>query len=181
MTRKDCQLGQLTKEKNMDLFFEVIIAFLLKMADNALSTVKTVFLTKGKYLLASIFAGISTLFYLLAIVRIASTNNIWSILAMCFATFLGTLLPCFIIKKSERDKLYIFDITSDTFENGKMFADVLRTKNVAVNTSVVYDRNLNRTLLCKVYCASKEQSKMVQELLRDKAEFKYNVYVPIEE
>ena len=166
---------------SVEFIIEVTIAFLLKMADNALSTVKTIFLTKGRHVLASIFAGISTLFYLLAIVRIASSNNIWSILAMCFATFLGTLLPCFIIKKSERDKLYIFDITSDTLENGKEFADVLRAKNVAVNTSIVYDRDLNKTILCKVYCASKEQSKMVQEILKDKPEFKYNIYVPIED
>ena len=53
---------------------EIGIAFGLKMADNALGTVKTLYLSKGKFFGASIFASMSTLFYLLAIVRIATEN-----------------------------------------------------------------------------------------------------------
>lgn len=160
---------------------EIGIAFGLKMADNALSTVKTLYLSKGKFFGASLFASMSTLFYLLAIVRIANSNDMASIIAMCAATFVGTLMPCYLLKKSERDKLYIFDITSDTMDNGKRFADEIRDSNIAVNTSVVYDKNMKKTLLCKVYCATKEQSKMVNDLLKNKDEFKYNVYVPIED
>ena len=160
---------------------EIGIAFGLKMADNALGTVKTLYLSKGKFFGASIFASMSTLFYLLAIVRIANSNDMASILAMCAATFLGTLMPCYLIKKSEREKLYIFDVTADTLDNGKQFADIVRDNNIAVNTSVVYDKNMKKTLLCKIYCATKEQSKMINDLLKNKNEFKYNVYVPIED
>ena len=42
---------------------EIGIAFGLKMADNALSTVKTLYLSKGKFFGASLFASMSTLFY----------------------------------------------------------------------------------------------------------------------
>ena len=160
---------------------EILIAFSLKMADNALGTVKTLFLSKGKYFSASLFASLSTLFYLFAIVRIANSNDIYSIVAMCVATFFGTLFPCFVIKRSEKEKLYIFDVTSDTMENGKIFADTLRGENVAVNTSVVYNRDMAKTLMCKVYCSSKEQSKMVNEMLKKNKDFKYNIYVPIED
>jgi len=160
---------------------EIGIAFGLKMADNALSTVKTLYLSKGKFFGASLFASMSTLFYLLAIVRIANSNDIYSIIAMCFATFFGTLMPCYLLKKSEREKLYIFDVTSDSMDSGKEFADTVRNSNIAVNTSVVYDKNMKKTLMCKIYCATKEQSKMINDLLKNKNEFKYNVYVPIEE
>lgn len=160
---------------------EIGIAFGLKMADNALSTVKTLYLSKGKFFGASLFASLSTLFYLLAIVRIANSNDIYSILAMCIATFVGTLMPCYLIKKSERDKLYIFDITADNLANGKKFADIVRGNNIAVNTSVVYDKNMNKTLLCKAYCSSKEESRFLNEMLKENNEFKYNVYVPINE
>lgn len=165
----------------MSIVIEILIAFFLKMADNALGTVKTIYLTRGKALLASIFAGVSTLFYLIAIVRIANSNSIWAIIAMCFATFLGTLLPCFLIKKSERDKLYIFDITADSMDGGKAFADVLREKNIAVTTSVIYGQKMEKTLLCKVYCSSKKESRLVQELLELHRDFKYHIYVPIEQ
>lgn len=160
---------------------EVLIAFSLKMADNALGTVKTLFLAKGKYFRAALFNSLSTLFYLLAVVRIAKSNDIYSIIAMCVATFFGTLMPCFIIKKTERDKLYIFDVTSDNLDNGKQFADILRTKNVALNTTVVYNREMEKTLLVKIYCSSKEESRMVTDMLENKKNFKYNIYVPIED
>lgn len=160
---------------------EILIAFGLKMCDNALGTVKTIYLSKGKYVLAAVFNSLSTLFYLLAVVRIANSNDIYSLIAMCVATFIGTLMPCFIIKKSERDKLYIFDITSDTMENGKRFADHLRDMNVALNTATVYDRNMQKTLLIKVYCSSKDESRIINEMLKKKESFKYNIYVPIED
>ena len=160
---------------------EILIAFTLKMADNALGTVKTLFLAKGKYVAAAFFNSFSTLFYLMAVVRIAKSNDIYSIIAMCVATFIGTLMPCFIIKKAERDKLYIFDVTSDTLENGKRFADILRMKNVALNTTTVYNREMKKTLLVKIYCSSKEESRMVTDMLENKKNFKYNIYVPIED
>ena len=163
------------------IVFEILIAFFLKMADNILGTVKTIYLTKGKPFKAAAFAGFSTLFYLIAIVRIANSNSIWSIIAMCFATFLGTLIPCVFFNRSERERLYIFDITANTLDAGKQFADILRSENIAVTTSSVYARNMEKTLLCKVYCSSKEDSRFVQSLLDDHKEFKYHIYTPIEE
>ena len=163
-----------------NIILDIAIAFGLKICDNALSTVKTIFLSKEKYVSAYLFASFSTLFYLLAIVRIANSNDPYSMAAMCVATFIGTLIPCFIVKKTEREKLYIFDVTSDTLENGKEFADALRKNNIAVNSNIVYNREMVKTLQCNIYCKTKEQSKVVNDLLKDKEDFKYNVCVPIE-
>ena len=166
---------------DMVALIEIGIAFALKIADNTLGTFKTIFIAKGKYVMASVFNAASTMFYLLAIVRITSSNSFASMLAMCAATFLGTLLPSFLLKKTERDKLYIFDITADTMEAGFDFADTLRSSNIAVNTSPVYNKNMEKTLAIKAYCPSKESSRKVIELLEGKDNFKYNVYAPIEE
>ena len=160
---------------------EILIAFSLKMGDNALGTVKTIYIAKGKYVRAALFNSLSTLFYLMAVVRIAKSNDFYSMIAMCVATFIGTLIPCFVIQKAERDKLYIFDITSDTLSSGMVFADILRDKNIAINTTSVYNREMEKTLLIKVYCASKEESRVVTDLLNYNEKFKYNIYVPLDE
>ena len=160
---------------------EILIAFILKLSDNALGTFKTICIAKGKYLAASLFASLSTMFYLLAIVRIANSSNVYSMIAMCCATFLGTLLPAKLLKRTEKDKLFIFDITSNTCDNGVVFADMLRAKNVALNTSVVYNRDMEKVLLIKVYCQSKAESRLVLEELKNEDAFKYNVYAPIED
>lgn len=158
---------------------EILIAFLLKMVDNTLGTFKTISLNKEKYYSASIFNAVGTFFYLLAVVRMTRSDNIWGIVAMCIATFFGTLLPGLFVKSSEKDKLYIFDITADSMESGMKFADELRELNIAVRTAITYDKIMNRTLACKVYCNSKEESRLVNSLIRP--EFRYNVYVPISE
>lgn len=158
---------------------EVIISFVLKAIDNALGTFKTIYLQKERYVLGAIFNSFATFFYLMAIVQVAKSNNIYSIIAMCVATFIGTYLPGLFIKKSERDKLYIFDITADDFSTGKTFADVIRSKNIAIKTTVSYDTEMNKVLSCKVYCSTKKESKTVNKLIPEK--FKYHVYVPLSE
>jgi hypothetical protein len=101
----------------------------------------------------------------------------FSIIAMCAATFLGTLIPGIIIKKSERDKLFIYEITTSDLEEGKMFADELRDTNIAIRSHTTYDEDMNKVLVCKVYCSTKRESKIVDMLIPNS--FRYHIYVPV--
>ena len=157
---------------------EIAIAFILKLLDNSLGTAKTIFIAKGQYFLGSLFSAVGTLFYLLAIVRITKTSNIAGIIAMCIATFVGTLATSLFIRRVEPEKLFVYDITADTLENGKAFADALRARNIPVRTYLTYDKHMKKTLACNVYCSTKEESKMVEELLQPG--FKWNTYIPLE-
>lgn len=155
---------------------EILLVFILKIIDNILATAKTIYINKEKYVIASLFNAFSTFFYLILIVQIAKSNDIKSIIAMCVATFIGTYLPGVLIKKSEREKLFIFDITSDTLETGKQFADEIRDNNIAITTYSARDKHMNKVLTCKVYCRTKEESRIVKELLNPN--FKYNIDIP---
>jgi len=156
-------------------FGGIVLAFILKLLDNSLGTAKTIFLAKGKYLLGSLFNALSTFFYLAAIVSVAKTSSMAGVIAMCVATFLGTLIPSLIIKKAEPERLFIFDITADTLESGKAFADELRERNIPVRTYFTYDKKLNKTLACNIYCSTKEESKLVESLIRPN--FKWHLIV----
>lgn len=156
----------------------ILISFLLKAIDNGLSTAKTIYINKERYLIASLLNAFATFFYLFAIVQLTKSNSMANIIAMCVATFIGTLLPGVIFKKSEREKLYIFDISSDTLESGKEFADKIREYNIAIKTYKSYDKNKKKILSCKVYCTNKEESKIVDSLIGPN--FKYNIYVPLD-
>lgn len=92
---------------------------------------------------------------------------------MCVATFLGTLLPGILIKKSERDKLYIYDITANNLENGKHFADIIREYNIPIKTYVSYDSDMKKVLSCKIYCPGRLESKIILESIPEL--FKYHV------
>lgn len=155
----------------------IIQAFVLKLIDNGLATIKTIYLHKEKYFLGAVFNSLSTFFYLIAIVQIAKSNDIFSIIAMCLATFLGTYFPGIIIKKSERNKLFIFDVTADNLESGKEFADKIRDKNIAIKSYITYNEDLEKVLSCKIYSNNRDESKTINKLIPQN--FKYNVYVPL--
>lgn len=156
---------------------EIFIVFLLKLLDNTLGTMKNIYLAREKFLFSSLLAAMSTTVYMIAVVRMAKSDGVFSIIAICAATFIGTLIPGLLVKKSEKEKLYIFDITADNMNSGKEFADILRIANIPTKTSVVYDKMMIKTLSIKAYCANREESKMVNEALYPA--FKYNVYTPM--
>lgn len=156
-----------------------LMAFVLKTLDNGLSTAKTIYINKERYVLGALLNAFSSFFYLVAIVELTKSNDMKSIVAMCVATFIGTYLPGLLIKKSEREKLWIFDVTADNLENGKEFADKVREKNIAIKTYISYDNEMNKVLSCKVYCLTRSESRLINNLIPK--DFKYNVFVPLED
>ena len=157
--------------------FEIIMVFMLKLIDNALATVKTIYIQKEKYLISAIFNALSTFFYLVAIVQVSKSSNLSGIIAMCLATFIGTYLPGIIIKKSEGDKLFIFDITSDNLELGRAFADNVRTLGIPIKTYSTYNNNMEKILTCKIYCATKEDSQKILDIMP--TTFDYYINLPL--
>lgn len=153
------------------------IIFTCKIFDNALGTAKSIFLNKEKYVLSSFFQAASTAFYMFAVVKVVQSNDPLTLVVLVLATFIGALIPGLIYKKSIKETLYVFDITADTMENGKKFADTLRAENVKITTLTVHDQAMSKTLSIKAYCKTKTESKKVNDLICP--EFRYNVYAPI--
>lgn len=156
---------------------ELILLFSIKLFDNILSTCKSIYLSKEKYIKASVFNAFSTFFYFIAIVQMTKSNSLSSVIVICLATFIGTYASGKLIRKQEGDRLYIFRITSDTFENGTTFADAVRKNNIPIQSTIVYDQTLNKTLFCEVYCKTKDESKTINDLLPKS--FKYHIQNPI--
>lgn len=156
---------------------EILIVFILKLIDNTLNTMKNIFLIKEKFLVSSLLAALSTAVYMVMVMKMAKTEGIISIIAIFAATFIGTLVPGVAVKKTEKDKLYIYDITADNINNGKEFADILREANIATKTSIAYNNEMYKTLSIQAYCSNREESRMVNDHISPT--FKYNVYAPM--
>lgn len=152
----------------------MLMTFLYKIMDNALSTLKNIYLHKQKYLLSSIFSASSTFFYMVAMVNAIKDNSLWSIIAMCVATFLGSYIPAKAIEKREGDKLYVYEITTDEFEEGLLFANSIREMNIPVKTNTIYNDKKEKVVEVKVFCNTKAESSMIKELIGN---YKYHAYV----
>ena len=111
--------------------------------------------------------------------KMAKTDGLISIVAIFVATFIGTLLPGTVVKKTEKDRLFIYDITADNFNNGKKFADILREADIATKTSIAYNNEMDKTLSIQAYCSSRDESRLVNENIS--STFKYNIYAPIKQ
>lgn len=145
----------------------VIIIFILKSFDCVFGTLKSIYLQKGKYFLSSLFAALSTAMYAVSLVFAFKDNSIASLIAIAIATFIGSYLPAKFMEHIESDKLYAYEITSDTLESGQIFADKLRQHNIPVNTTTVHDKSLNKVILCKAYSQNKRISKTIEDLIPD--------------
>lgn len=116
---------------------------------------------------------VSTAMYAVSMVLIVKDNSWESMVALCSAAFLGNYLPSKTIDRLEKDGLYIYEITSNTLDRGKDFADKLRNYNIPVNTTTIRNNKMEKVLLCRVYSQSKESSRVVEAILPN--DFKYTI------
>ena len=153
----------------------MLMTFVCKMMDNALSTLKNIFLHRGNFFASSLFSAAGTFFYMVAMVNAIKDNSLWSIIAMCIATFLGSYIPAKVVERMEDDKLFVYEITSHTFDEGLELADTIRDMNIPIKTTSIYDKKLDKVLEIKVFCSTKNESSIIKELIKDN--FKYHCYV----
>lgn len=147
--------------------------FVLKLLDGVLGTLKGIFMLKNKGLLSALAGTVGTFFYLTMVMQLIKVNTTSGILLICLATFLGTYIPMLIAKKIEKEKVYIFNITPDTNEKGKDFADQIRQANIPVLTYKGYNKSTELVLCCKIFSQSKEQSRLIANMIP--TDFKYHV------
>lgn len=147
-----------------------LAVYLMKFSDCALSTLKTVFLVKNQFFISSILNSLSAALFIFVADTMAnapSDQKLWIAGVVFLANLTGGYLPPKLVKRMESDKLFVYVITPQSFEEGKDLADDLRTHNIPVSTTVVYDKYMNKTLDIKAYAQGKEESRIISRHLND--------------
>lgn len=153
----------------------LLITFMCKIMDNALSTLKNIYLHKGKYLASSLFSAAGTFFYMVAIVNAVKDNSLWSIASMCLATFLGSYIPARVVERMEKDKLYVYDITTNEFEEGLELIDVIKELDIPFKSYTTYNDKLDKVIGIKVFCSTKAESALIKDTID--GTHKYHAYI----
>ena len=147
-----------------------LAVYLMKFSDCALSTLKTVFLVKNQFFISSILNSLSAALFIFVADTMAnapSDQKLWIAGIVFLANLTGGYLPPKLVKRMESDKLFVYVITPQSFEEGKDLADDLRTHNIPVSTTVVYGKYMNKTLDIKAYAQGKEESRIISRHLDD--------------
>ena len=147
-----------------------LAVYLMKFSDCALSTLKTVFLVKNQFFISSILNSLSAALFIFVADTMAnapSDQKLWIAGIVFLANLTGGYLPPKLVKRMESDKLFVYVITPQSFEEGKVLADDLRAHNIPVSTTVVYGKYMNKTLDIKAYAQGKEGSRINSRQLDD--------------
>lgn len=148
----------------------LIMVFMMKFMDCALGTLKTVFLVKDKFFISSVFNSLSAALFIFVADAMANApkDDKMLIAGIIFlANLAGGYLPPKLLDKMKTDRLFVYVITSPSFDDGTMLADDLRRHNIPVATTVTYDKKLNKVLTCKAYAQTRQESRIISKHLDD--------------
>lgn len=147
-----------------------LAVYAMKFSDCALSTLKTVFLVRNQFFVSSILNSLSAALFIFvadAMANAPADQKLWIAGIVFLANLTGGYLPPKLVKRMESDKLFVYVITPQSFEEGKILADDLRAHNIPVSTTVVYDKYMNKTLDIKAYAQGKQESRIISRHLDD--------------
>lgn len=122
---------------------------------------------KDKGLASSIVNGVATMAYMLILVDFKTA------LLVSLATSIGSYFSFRMVKKYEKDQVWIFDIAPDSNEKGKEFADTIRDNNIPIMTYIGFNKDKEKVVCSKIYSHSKEHSKLIENIIPD--DFVYSV------
>ncbi|EQB4340951.1 hypothetical protein ACYJ2U_001669 [Clostridium botulinum] len=143
----------------------LLILFILKILDSGISAAKTLLLIKEKDFLSSICTALSQFFYLTLLVKITKDNSSLGIFVICLGALIGSYLPKFIIRRTDKDKTWIYEILPQSTKQSQEIADILRNNNLEVFTIKGYNFDVDKILTIKAFSNNKQESILIESLI----------------
>lgn len=151
---------------------QYIIICAIKILDNIILTLKSIYTYKNQKLLSSILVVVSQLMFYIIIKQVIADNSMITILVVSIASGIGNYIAFIINDKFKKDDKWQYHLTSSDKD------DVLRLCNYLVENDIKYLANhgLNRrgeeTINVIAYSKTKDQSRLIESYLKS-TESKY--------
>ena len=110
----------------MTTAMSLCLLFLAKMADNALSTVKTIMIQRNRSLLAGVAIALSSLLYFWITRSVVLADSLLTTMTVAVASGVGCFLVSRINNKLSKDRTYVNVVMSDDMAAMQDFRDYLR-------------------------------------------------------
>lgn len=154
---------------------DLVQIFILKFLDTAIGALKNIFLIKNKSFLSAFSNAVSYLFYILMMKRLMTTTTVPVVITTLAAVFIGQYVTQSMSDKMDKSKVWKISITPSSKEEGKKIADTLKENNLAVRTYSCYNKDEKKVLGVDVFSETKSQSVIINEILRDYSNVKFNI------
>ena len=135
------------------------LLFIAKMADNALSTVKTIMIQRNRSLLAGVAIALSSFLYFWITRSVVLADSMLTTLTVAVASGVGCFLVSGINNKLSKDRTYVNVVMSDDMAAMQDFRGLPLPKHHITNVaSDSYTLDWNRkTLTVTAYAGSRNQ------------------------
>lgn len=147
-------------------FINLAVLFAAKVADNALSTTKTILVQRSRWILAGIAVIISDFIYFWITKRVVSADNELAMLVVAIAGGVGCSLACFVNEKLSKDRTYVNVIMSDDLEEMKRLRDFLAKHHITNVATYSYTLNWSaKTITITAYPETKAESRLINKFI----------------
>lgn len=145
---------------------QYIILSLIKILDNIILTLKSIYTYKNKKLLSSILVVISQLMFYIIIKEVISDDSITTILAVSFASGIGNYVAFLIADKFKKDDKWTMVLTSSCIEDIKELCDYLKNHKIKYVANDGYNRHGEKTINVIAFSKTKNESRLIEQYLK---------------
>lgn len=147
-----------------ELIISMSILFLVKVLDNILGTMKTIFIQRNKIFLSTIIVIITNIIFYKLID--AAGDGELAIYVISIASGVGTFIALFLSNKFSKDRLFVNVIMNDNKEAMTELREFLMKNKITNLTTDAYTKDFKKTLAITVYAETKAQSKLIDNYLK---------------
>ena len=135
-------------------FFSLLLLFIARIIDNALSTAKTILIQRNKGFLAAVTVIISSFLYFGVMKEVVKADNGIAMTVVSIASGIGCWLAVLLSNKFSRDRTFVNVIMSDDKAAMQNLRDFLAVHHITNVASDSYTRDWNKknyynNCLCK--------------------------------
>ena len=158
----------------MSSIIYLLVLFVAKVADNALSTTKTIMVQRSRWILAGFAVILSDFIYFWITKRVVSAESEIAMLVVAVAGGVGCSLACIVNEKMSKDRTYVNVIMSDDIEEMKRLRDFLAKHHITNVAADSYTLDWNaKTITITAYPETKAESRLINEFIEEsKTKFK---------
>lgn len=152
----------------MGSVIHLMLLFLAKMLDNALSTTKTILIQRNRCILAGMALALSSYIYFVIARNIVNADGDLAIIVVSIASGVGCSLAMLFSNRFSKDRTFVNVIMSDNKEAMQSFRDFLAEHHITNVCTDSYTRDWDtKTITITAYAETKEQSRMIQRYIDD--------------
>ena len=143
---------------------QIILAF-IKILDNVILTLKSIYTYQNKKILSSILVLVSQLMFYIIIKKVIEDDSMVTILVISFASGLGNYIAFIISDKFKKDDTWTNIITCSNKNDIVKLCTMLKENKIKYLVFDTYNRSFVESLTVMIFAKTKYDSKLIDKFL----------------